>query len=228
MRDFVYHLPVLIAPKWVDSKANPIALENLNHYLLCLAEEDVKESAMYEVGGPDTLSYREQFRLICQATKRPFRLVSTSLLTPKMASYWLGLVTSVPSNIGKALLAGLEHDYIASSQAIREKYPQPLIRYQEAVDQAVKNEGTFVRSNVWGFDPTALQRWQPGYGYYAKQAEASIRTQASAESLWTWVQKIGNRKEGYFLPISYGALENGSMCSLVALGLFAALHSVPS
>ncbi|POB67958.1 NAD(P)-dependent oxidoreductase, partial [Vibrio vulnificus] len=98
MRDFVYHLPVLIAPKWVDSKANPIALENLNHYLLCLAEEDVKESAMYEVGGPDTLSYREQFRLICQATKRPFRLVSTSLLTPKMASYWLGLVTSVPSN----------------------------------------------------------------------------------------------------------------------------------
>lgn len=198
MCDFVYHLPVLIAPKWVDSKANPIALENLNHYLLCLAEEPVKENAVYEVGGPDTLSYREQFRCICQATQRPFRLVSTSLLTPKMASYWLGLVTSVPSSIGKALLAGLEHDYIANSRQIQSRYPQPLIGYSQAVEHAIRHEGTFVRSNVWGFDPTALQRWQPGYGYYAKQAGASIKTQASAESLWQWVQKIGSKDEGYF------------------------------
>ncbi|HAS8421989.1 TPA: DUF2867 domain-containing protein [Vibrio vulnificus] len=198
MRDFVYHLPILITPKWVDSKANPIALDNLNHYLLRLAEETPEQHHTYEVGGPDTLSYRDQFHTICQVTKIPFRLVSSALLTPRLASHWLGLITSVPSNIGKALLAGLEHDYIANSQAIREKYPQPLIRYQDAVAQAVENEGTFVRSNVWGFDPTALQRWQPGYGYYAKQAGASIRTQASAESLWTWVQKIGSRKEGYF------------------------------
>ncbi|EVU20270.1 hypothetical protein D046_0929A, partial [Vibrio parahaemolyticus V-223/04] len=60
MRDFVYNLPILIAPKWVDSKANPIALPNLNHYLLQLAEASPpEESQIYEVGGPDTLSYRE-------------------------------------------------------------------------------------------------------------------------------------------------------------------------
>lgn len=51
MRDFVYNLPILITPKWVDSKANPIALENLNHYLLSFADEEVTESDFFEVGG---------------------------------------------------------------------------------------------------------------------------------------------------------------------------------
>ncbi|ELJ9744633.1 DUF2867 domain-containing protein [Vibrio parahaemolyticus] len=199
MRDFVYNLPILIAPKWVDSKANPIALPNLNHYLLQLAEASPpEESQIYEVGGPDTLSYREQFKIICRITNKPYRLWSTPLLTPKMASYWLGLVTSVPANIGKALLAGLEHDYIADSKAIEARFPQTLISYEQAVSDTIQDEGTFVRSNVWGFEPGALRRWQPGYGYYPKQAGASIKTQASAAALWKVAQKIGSREKGYY------------------------------
>ncbi len=121
------------------------------------------------------------------------------LLTPKMASYWLGLVTSVPTSIGKALLAGLEHDYIADSKAIEERFPQTLISYEQAVTDTIQDEGTFVRSNVWGgFEPAALRRWQPGYGYYPKQAGASIKTQASAAALWKVAQKIGSREKGYY------------------------------
>lgn len=198
MKDFTYNLPILIAPKWVDSKANPIALSNLNHYLLAQLNEQPTEHLYYEVGGPDILSYREQFAVICDAINRPLRLWSTSLLTPKMASYWLGMVTSVPSNIGRALLAGLEHDYVADSQKIRTKYPQPLIRYRDAVFNAVKSEGEFVRSNIWGYDPAALQRWQPGYGYYPKNAGASIKTEQTSQDLWRVIEKLGSKKEGYF------------------------------
>ena len=202
MKDFTYNLPIIIAPKWVDSKANPIALANLNHYLLAQLEENPDAHTYYEVGGPDILSYREQFGIICEAINRPLRLWSTSLLTPKMASYWLGMVTSVPSNIGRALLAGLEHDYIADSQAIRIKYPQELIRYRDAVMGSVKTEGQFVRSNIWGFDPAALKRWQPGHGYYAKNAGSSIKTNKSAEELWQIIKQIGSKKEGYFFANS--------------------------
>ena len=198
MRDFVYNMPILIAPKWVDSKANPIALENLNHYLLSLAEETPKEHTLYEVGGPDTLSYREQFKVISEVIKKPITLVSTSLLTPKLASKWLALVTSVPSSIGAALLSGLEHDFIAHSQAIRTKYPQTLISFREMVKDSIAAEGTFVRSEVWGFDPAALKRWQAGYGYYPKQTGATIETHASSEHLWQVIKQIGSRKEGYF------------------------------
>lgn len=198
MRDFVYNLPILIAPKWVDSKANPIALDNLNHYLLKLAEETPSGHQILEAGGPDILSYRDQFRIICQLAGKPFRLWSTRILTPAMAAYWLGLVTSVPSNIGRALLAGLEHDYVTDSEQIRQRYPQPLISYYDAAKTTIEQEGIFVRSKVWGFDPAALRRWQPGYGYYPKRAGARIKTTVSAEALWQVIQQIGSREKGYF------------------------------
>ncbi|RJX65051.1 DUF2867 domain-containing protein [Vibrio sinensis] len=198
MRDFVYNLPILITPKWVDSKANPIALSNLNHYLIELAKEQTKEHHIYEVGGPDTLSYREQFSVICQVIGKPLRLWSTALLTPKIASYWLGIVTSVPASIGTALLAGLEHDFIADSREIEAKLPQPMIGYHDMVASSIEQEGKFVRSNVWGFDPSALKRWQPGYGYHPKQTGASIETSLSTTQLWEVVKKIGSPEEGYF------------------------------
>ncbi|MHC6527048.1 DUF2867 domain-containing protein [Vibrio proteolyticus] len=198
MRDFAYNLPLMIAPKWVDSQANPIALSNLNHYLLELAKEAPTGNIIYEAGGPDTLTYREQFRIICQAIHKPLRLWSTRLLTPNVASYWLAMITSVPSNIGKALLAGIEHDYVTDGRAIREKYPQTLIDYRTMVKNTLATEGKFVRSNVWGFDPAALQRWQPGFGYYPKQAGATITTTATPTQLWQVIQKIGSHEEGYF------------------------------
>ncbi|WP_159738539.1 DUF2867 domain-containing protein [Vibrio atypicus] len=198
MRDFVYNMPLLITPKWVDSKANPIALHNLNHYLLCFSEELPTESALYEVGGPDTLSYREQFKVIGHVINKPVKLWSTPLLTPKLASQWLGVVTSVPSSIGAALLSGLEHDFIAESDAIRTRFPQPLIPFKQMVEESIAAEGTFVRSEVWGFEPAALQRWQPGYGYYPKQTSATIETELSSDTLWQIVKQIGSRKEGYF------------------------------
>ncbi|MCG9582405.1 SDR family oxidoreductase [Vibrio tubiashii] len=198
MRDFVYNMPILITPKWVESKANPIALENLNHYLLSVAEESPTQHQLYEVGGPDTLSYRQQFQVIASTIKKPISIWPTSLLTPKMASQWLGVVTSVPSSIGAALLSGLEHDFIADSQAINSKYPQTLVSFNEMVANSIEQEGKFVRSNVWGFDPAALSRWQPGYGYYPKQTGAEIETELSSTQLWKLVKQIGSRKEGYF------------------------------
>lgn len=202
MRDFVNNLPLLVTPKWVTSKANPIALRNLNHYLLALIEDTPSSHQTYEVGGPDILTYRQQFEIICRASNKPFRLFSTPLLTPSIASHWLGLITSVPANIGRALLSGLEHDYVAHSQDIRNKYPQTLISYEESVQSTVEEEGDFVRSKVWGYEPKALTRWQPGFGYYPKKAGATIKTHLSSEALWQVAQQIGSPKEGYFFANS--------------------------
>ncbi|PKF79562.1 NAD(P)-dependent oxidoreductase [Vibrio sp. vnigr-6D03] len=198
MRDFVYNLPILITPKWVSSKANPIALDNLNHYLLALAKDTPSESHVFEAGGPDILSYREQFQILCKVTRRKRSILSTRMLTPKMASYWLGMVTSVPSSVGRALLAGLTHDFIADSQALERKFPQPLIPFEQAVASAIASEGAYLKSNVWGFDPSALKRWQPGFGYYPKKTGASIQTEMDAQSLWKVVKEIGSHEKGYF------------------------------
>lgn len=202
MRDFVYNMPILITPKWVDSRANPIALENLNHYLLEIAQEQPSTHQLYEIGGPDTLSYRDQFKVIAKAVNKPITIWPTSLLTPKMASRWLGIVTSVPSSIGAALLSGLEHDFIANCEDIQAKYPQPLIRFEQMVNNSIQHEGTFVRSNVWGYDPAAFSRWQPGFGYYPKQTGAEITTDLTTKQLWQIVKTIGSREQGYFFANS--------------------------
>ncbi|MGR5250868.1 DUF2867 domain-containing protein [Vibrio astriarenae] len=198
MRDFVMNLPILVTPTSVDSKANPIALENLNHYLISIANEQPSENIIYEVGGPDAMTYREQFEIICRANGRPFRIFTTPLLSPKMASHWLSIITSVPAAVGRALLAGLDHDFIANDREIRAKYPQTLIPFKQAVEHSINQDGEFLRSNVWGYDPTALKRWQPGYGYYPKQAGASFTTPASIDALWLVAKKLGSPKEGYF------------------------------
>ncbi len=198
MRDFVYNLPILITPKWVDSKANPIALENLNYYLLAVSEQPPSEHQLYEIGGPDTLSYRQQFKILCEQTQRPFRLWSTRFLTPAMASKWLSVITSVPASIGSALLAGLEHDFVADTRRVQQDYPQTLRSFTDMVRMSIVQEGQFVRSNVWGFDPAALKRWQPGFGYYPKQTGAQIESELTAQQLWSVIEEIGSPEQGYF------------------------------
>lgn len=224
MRDFVYNLPILIAPKWVDSKANPIALPNLNHYLLKLAEApSPEESQIYEVGGPDTLSYREQFKVICRITNKPYRLWSTPLLTPKMASYWLGLVTSVPTSIGKALLAGLEHDYIANSKAIEERFPQTLISYEQAVTDTIQDEGTFVRSNVWGLNPQRFVDGNQDMAITQNKLERALKLKPPLRHYGKWRKRSGVAKKVITLPTSCGVHVNGSISFLVAENRFAFL-----
>ena len=198
MRDFVYNLPILITPKHIDAKANPIALCNLNHYLLALIESPSPSHSVYEVGGPEHLSYRQQLNTLCELSHRPFRLFSTSLVTPKLASYWLSIITSVPKSIGQALIAGIEHDFLADNAAIQKRFPQQLLNYREAVSRAQAAEADFVKSEVWGFDDLAVNRWQSGYGYFAKSTQAEIVTQASLESLWQTVQGIGSRQHKYY------------------------------
>ncbi|USD66678.1 DUF2867 domain-containing protein [Vibrio sp. SCSIO 43136] len=198
MRDFVYNLPIIAAPSSIQSKANPIALDNLNHYLLSLVKETPKQNRRFQVGGPDVLTYQEQFATIMHFAGKKRPIWKTSLLTPSLASRWLGVVTSVDASIGGALLAGIEHDYIADAQAIRSAYPQTLISYSDMVKATLDQEGEFVRSQVWGFEPLALNRWQPGFGYYPKQTGASATTNASAQALWQVITKLGSKDEGYF------------------------------
>ena len=66
------------------------------------------------------------------------------------------------------------------------------------VKTSIEQEETFVRSNVWGFDPAALNRWQAGYGYYPKQTGASIETSLSTEQLWKVITTLGNVENPYF------------------------------
>ncbi|AJR08907.1 DUF2867 domain-containing protein [Photobacterium gaetbulicola] len=197
MRDFALHFPILVTPKWVYSKSSPIALRNLLHYLIELLNFQPTRHQIMDVAGPKNISYAKQLRTIGFQAGRKVRILPLPFLTPRFAARWLRLVTSVPTNIAKALIGGLGHDLRANGSALQSLIPQHLLSYDEAVEESLAHENEVVRSDIWGFDPDALARWQPGFGYYPKQAGYHLKTNATAEQLWRQILRMGG-KEGYF------------------------------
>lgn len=197
MTDFIHHLPILVCPIWVKSKANPIALSDLNVYLLCALNEPISHSITLEVGGPETVTYDDLFRRIAKQLNKKITIIPTRLITPTFAGLWLGSITSVPADLGRALLSGIDHDLVADITPIQQRYSHTLTPLSDAISQAHQAYSHQINTEIWGFDPSALRRWQPDYGYYPKQAGASFTTNASANSLWSVILRLGG-PEGYF------------------------------
>ncbi|MGB5446916.1 MAG: DUF2867 domain-containing protein [Psychromonas sp.] len=197
MRDFVYHLPIIITPKWMTSRNSPIALENLLYYLVELLKFTPETDQIFDVAGPELLTYKKQMQIIGKVAGKKVRIIPLAFLTPKMAAYWFKIITSVPTNIAKALVGGLQYDLTADGKKIQALIPQKLLSFEQAVAKTLSREIDIIDSEIWGFDPDALSRWQPGYGYYPKQAGYTLKTDVSAQRLWQQIQLIGT-EQGYF------------------------------
>ncbi|HEY5308290.1 MAG TPA: NAD(P)H-binding protein, partial [Casimicrobiaceae bacterium] len=152
MRDLVYHLPVMVTPKWVQSMSSPIALSNLLVYLQQVATMPEAAGQIYDAGGPDYMSYENMMRQFGAVVGRHPRILRVPVLSPRLSSYWLGLVTAVPANIARALIGGLKHDIPAHDEALRRLVPQSLLTFRQAVEAALDAE----RSNA------VAARWTEG------------------------------------------------------------------
>jgi uncharacterized protein YbjT (DUF2867 family) len=199
IRDLVNHLPVMLTPKWVYSKSSPIALANLLTYMERVALLDVAQRQIYDVAGPETLSYAD---LMLQygdiVGKRP-KIVPVPVLTPKLSSYWLALVTAVPASIGSALIGGLKHDIPADSAAIEALVPQRLLTFKESVHAALQAERQHTVAARWTEGAFGI-RLRHDNAYYAKKASGSAIARATQAQLWPIVCSLGG-ETGYF----YGA-----------------------
>ena len=112
IRDLVYHLPVMVTPRWVDSMTQPIALDDLIEYLLRLPETEGSASRIHDVGGPEALRYRDLLTGFARVIGKRLLIVPVPVLTPRLSSYWLNLVTAVPTNVARPLIDGLRHDLV--------------------------------------------------------------------------------------------------------------------
>jgi uncharacterized protein YbjT (DUF2867 family) len=196
IRDLVNHLPLMLTPRWVESRSRPIALDNLLVYLERLALLDAAAGRILDAAGHEMLSYRE---LMCQygavVGKRP-RIIPVPVLTPQLSSYWLALVTSVPAPIGRALIGGLKHDIPADTAAIEALVPQRLLTFKESVNVALDAERRNTVAARWTEGAFAI-RLRHDNAYYAKKASGSTVARATPAQLWPVVCSIGG-DTGYF------------------------------
>ncbi|BCS52378.1 NADH-binding protein [Geobacter sp. SVR] len=137
VRGLVERLPVMVTPRWVSTRCQPIAVDDVIAYLAgCLADERTA-GGTYDIGGPDILTYRDMLERFARLTGKPLLIIPVPVLTPKLSSYWVGLFSPVPPSVSMPLIEGLANEVICRENVIRQLIPLQLISYDEAVRRAL-------------------------------------------------------------------------------------------
>lgn len=200
IRDLVGNLPVMITPRWVRSKSPPIALENLLEYLVRCPEIPAMAGGIYDAAGPEILTYEQVMRQLGALIGRRPIILAVPVLTPRLSSYWLCLVTSVPTNVARALIEGLRHDFAANPAPLRELIPQRLLTFREAVEAVFAAERDNAMAARWTEGALLFRDYNPRYGFYAKHLRSATVTQASRQAIWRLVTAIGGENRYYYRP----------------------------
>jgi uncharacterized protein YbjT (DUF2867 family) len=136
-RQLVDHLPVMVTPKWVETRTQPIALRDAVRYLVGVLEAPEAEGQVYEIGGPDVLSYAEMLERVAHVRGRPLPNLTVPLLTPGLSSRWLSLVTDVDVDVARNLIDSLSTEVVVHDRSIEQVVPGPPLGFEDAVREAL-------------------------------------------------------------------------------------------
>jgi uncharacterized protein YbjT (DUF2867 family) len=138
LRYLVEVLPAMITPRWVDTRCQPIAVRDVLRYLVETLREPRTAARVLEIGGPDVITYREMMNLYADAAGLRRRIIiPVPVLTPRLSSHWVGLVTPLPVSLSRPLVASLINEVVVRDPAILELLPGPLFTTREAIDAAL-------------------------------------------------------------------------------------------
>ena len=141
----VDRLPAMVAPRWISSPTQPIALADVVRYLTGVAGHPDAIGASFDVGGPEVLTYRQMIERIGRLRRRRPFIVEVPILSPRLSSYWLHLVTPVRASVARPLVEGLRNATVAEDERIREVVPFPLTPFDQAAEAALAGAVTAAR-----------------------------------------------------------------------------------
>lgn len=136
-RQLVEHLPAMITPRWVGTRTQPIALADVVRYLVAVLEHPETEGRTFDIGGPEVLTYRDMLQRVAAIEGRLLVIVPVPMLTPRLSSYWLSLVTDIDATTGRALIDSMGNEVIVRDDAIRRIVEFEPMGYDDAVLQAL-------------------------------------------------------------------------------------------
>jgi uncharacterized protein YbjT (DUF2867 family) len=198
IRDLVNHLPLMVTPSWVRSRSTPIALPDLLAYLVAVAELPQAAGRVLDAGGPDAVTYEEIMRCYGRLVGRRPRILAVPVLTPRLSSYWLRFVTSVPTSVARALVEGLEHDFVARDAELRALLPRRLLGLEESVRAAIEADRSHTAVARWVDGAIACRNYRPEYGFYAMRAGGTASGPVSADDVFRVVCTIGEDGDYFY------------------------------
>jgi uncharacterized protein YbjT (DUF2867 family) len=140
-RQLVEHLPAMVTPRWVSTRTQPIAVDDVIRYLVGVLEHPGTAGETFEIGGPDVLEYRTMLRRVAEIEGRRLPILPVPLLSPRLSSLWLALVTDVDTATGRSLVDSMTNEVVVRDHRIRDLVPFEPLTYDEAVRLALADEG---------------------------------------------------------------------------------------
>ncbi len=136
-RQLVERLPMMITPRWVSTRTQPIALADVVRYLVGVLSVPETAGEVYDVGGPEILRYSDMMRQVAKMQGRSILVLPVPVLTPSLSSHWLRLVTDVDSEAGRSLVDSMVNEVIVRDDRLQQLIPLRLRTFQEAVTEAL-------------------------------------------------------------------------------------------
>lgn len=137
-RQLVKNLPAMVVPRWVSTRTQPIALDDVVRYLAGVVGHPDALGRTFEIGGPEQLTYKTMLEIANDvAGGRPLVIVDVPMLTPRLSSYWLALVTDVDVTTGRNLIDSMATEVVVRDHSISEVVPGEPLTYREAVRRAI-------------------------------------------------------------------------------------------
>ena len=138
-RQLIKNLPGMVVPKWASTPTQPIAVDDVIRYLAGVTGLEAAYGRVFEIGGPDQMTYLEMLRVASEvANGNPVPIVKVPLLTPRLSSYWLALVTDVDVTTGRNLIDSMGTPVVVTDRSIEELVPGDPLPYDEAVRRALE------------------------------------------------------------------------------------------
>jgi uncharacterized protein YbjT (DUF2867 family) len=137
----VDRLPGMVTPRWVSTATQPIALEDVVRYLAGLCGQEQAFGVSFDAGGPEVMTYRAMLERIARLRGRHPLIVEVPVLSPRLSSYWLQLVTPVNAQLARPLIEGLRTPTVARDERIRDLVPFPLTSFDDAARAALQVRG---------------------------------------------------------------------------------------
>ena len=198
VRDLARKLPVMICPRWVRSRCEPIAVDQVLEYLIGVLDEPRTVGETLEIGGGEVLTYAEMLRQCAAAMGKRVRIIGVPVLTPRLSAYWLNLVTSVPMSIARPLVEGLRNNVVTTDQRIREWIPVTPMTFRQAVERALAEDQAGRLASRWT-GATGRSRGAPHARPAAVLEDERIRpANASPVALFAAVERIGGATGWYY------------------------------
>ncbi|MER5203251.1 SDR family oxidoreductase [Streptomyces sp. NPDC002825] len=213
LRYLTERLPVMVTPSWVGSRVQPIAVRDVLRYLVGSAGMPADVNRTFDIGGPDVLSYREMMVRYAEVAGLPRRLiVPVPVLTPRLSSQWIGLVTPVPASLAKPLTESLRHEVVCGEHDIARYVPDGPgrpIPFEESLRLALRRVQDAQVTTRWSSasppgapsDPLPTDPDWAGGSLYTDERSRAV--DAGPNALWQVIEGVGGENGWYSFPLAW-------------------------